>query len=267
MNKKTRICIILISFIFISLSVSSMGIKLFSQDTDNIDKDLYRLINTIQEGGAYADTFSSIIQVETQYPNGKMFNFTFKLYSKEGNKTILVYREPERERGKIILQIDKDYWQYFPRTGKSIKLSSSNRIVGNLSGADMLKTPLLDNYGYEILEKNDTEEGIKYRLEFTPKTREVPYGKIISEYIDSKIIRSELYSRAGVKMKIVEYSQHIENENGYYIPSKTKMISAVNDKEYSVFELKKLKVLSNIPDELFNPQNLDKVSEYDQKHY
>ncbi len=267
MSKKTNISFIMtLTLILILSGIAITTTMLFSQGSDNIDKELYQLVSTIKEGGAYADSFSSLIKVETQFPNGKRYAFTFKLYSKDGNKTILIYREPERERGKIILQIDDDYWEYFPKTGNSVKLSSSSRIVGNLSSADMLRTPLLEDYNYKVLDKEKTDDEIKYRLEFTPKSKRVPYGKIISEYLDYKIIRSELYSRAGVKMKIVEYSKHIKNENGLYIPRRTKISSAVNEKEYSVFELENLKVLDDIPDELFDPQKLDKVSEYDKNH-
>lgn len=249
MKKKLYLFVVILFIIIISVNVF-----IFSQNNE----EEKRLLKVIKQGAMYSDSFTGEVEVKSHELNGRDYEFEFKVFSKGRNKTILVFLEPESEKNKIILHVGDSYWQHFPRTNSTIILSASSNITGSLTNVDIIRPPLLDKYSYEIISRDENDNDITHVVQFTPKNRRTPYGKIITTYINFKETHSEIYSRGGILLKEVEHYDYIENEEGVFIPIESKITNSININQYSYFKLSNLKN-NEIPDYLFKPDNVKDV--------
>lgn len=256
MTKKLLIIIIVICLIF-AVKLAMTNEKAYSQHTQEV-AELLKLINT---GGMFSESFKATIYAKAHEDKNKTYNFKLNIYSKGRDKTILVFLEPKSEKGKIILHIGDSYWQYFPRTKSIIILSASSHVAGNMSNVDIIRPPILDKYNYNIIDSIDgieQENDVKYIVEFTPKSKRVYYSKIITEYTNFKETYSEIYSRTGILLKKIWYSNHVKNNDNVYIPVEAKIVNVIDENQYSTFRSEDLESL-DIPDKLFNPDNMENI--------
>ena len=240
----------LILFITITVSIS------FSIAGQNVsDQDLLNLLNSNQTFYLY---FKADLNFEVHSVDKDADISEFTLYVND-KASLVRFEKPSREKGKIILQIDNKYWIYFPKTRRSSALSPLTSLAGNASNSDVLREPDAEFYDISILKKAENNNGIA-EVVFDANSRDAAYGKIVSHYDGYRKIYSEIFSRSGILLKKVEYSDHVSGSNpNVYLASYAKIIDGRNSEKFTIMKIDNIEPMDSINDSWFKPGNLGRV--------
>ena len=244
MKKIISNCFLLMIFALINLNAQSLSENEFM---DYLISDEY-----------YDPIFSADLTFEIYSPNREKSVATFSMYENKG-KSIVKYKSPPKEKGKIILQLDSKYWMYFPKTRASSVLSPLSALVGNASNSDVLREPDSRLYNVKLIDHPDPR-GDRTIL-FEAKSRKAPYGRVITHYDGYKKLFSEIYSRSDILLKTVEFSEHIPGSRAQkgFLPLFSKIQDARNSKKYTIMKFSNVQALNSINENWFNPNNLGRV--------
>ncbi|MDH4261804.1 MAG: outer membrane lipoprotein-sorting protein [Spirochaetia bacterium] len=219
------------------------------------------------ESLAILEKFRKILSVDREYKvTGQMALYTpdqkpqvkkYTVYA-QNDKTLLIFTQPERDRGKIILLIKDQLWQYFPKIQKTLVINASMNLSGGLNLSDILSSTLFQWYGFTRCDFSS--EGNLYILTFQALTRNSPYGTVKYYFSDGKIEYFEAYARSGILLKKVVFVKYDKDEQGQIFPSQLKIINALAENDYTLIQMSSYQAMK-IPAYYFNPSALDKVSE------
>lgn len=99
-----------------------------------------------------AASYEMKIKVETEDGNS-----VFQVYLKGQDKTLIVTKEPARDRGRNMLMLDRDFHAYVPNLKRSMKLSLMQKLSGQVANGDISRTRWAGDYDV-TLEKEDAKE-------------------------------------------------------------------------------------------------------------
>lgn len=95
----------------------------------------------------------------------------FQVFLKGQEKTLIVAKEPARDRGRNMLMLDRDFHAYVPNLKRAMKLSLSQKLQGQVANGDISRTRWAGDYE-PTLEKETAAErqlilkGIKPNLTY-----------------------------------------------------------------------------------------------------
>ncbi len=202
-----------LSFIFISMFYFSSVTGLFAETDEFAAKKIVRKIDELYR----SDSSYAMIEMEIVTPHWKR---TLKINSWSMGKkhTFIRILEPKKERGMATLRIDKEMWNFFPKTNKVMKIPPS-MMMGSWMGSDFTNDDLvkeynyLDDYHFSIINPKDAKKGIKY-VKCIPKAgvpivwghvvlavKQNDYMPVFQKYYDEKgNLKREMYFREVKKM-------------------------------------------------------------------
>ena len=189
----------------------------------------------------------------------------FSISKDNGDKMLLFFKTPKRDRGVGFLKIESDEGNklslFIPKLKKIRRISSNNQsdsfMGSDLSFEDMLSRDL-DDFTYKILDL--TDDGM-YILETKPKLEDSEYSHHISwvSKNESLIKKEESYdtNRKLLKEKIFEYVLI----QGYDIISKID-VTNVQDKHQTILFFNTLGVDEEISNDTFQEKNLKRFKKF-----
>lgn len=80
-----------------------------------------------------------------------------QVYLKGQDKTLIVTKEPARDRGRNMLMLDRDFHAYVPNLKRSMKLSLAQKMQGQVANGDISRTRWAGDYTV-TLEKSENGE-------------------------------------------------------------------------------------------------------------
>lgn len=99
-----------------------------------------------------ADSYEMKISVET--PENKS---VFQVYLKGQDKTLIVTKEPSRDKGRNMLMLDRDFQAYVPNLKRSMRLSLAQKLSGQVANGDISRTRWYGDY-MATKEREDSKE-------------------------------------------------------------------------------------------------------------
>jgi outer membrane lipoprotein-sorting protein len=210
------------------------------------------ILRQIDAGNRFAESYTAILRVASHEPDGPTSLTSYRMYAKGPRKILLVYLEPSKDLGKKIAMNGDSYWFYFPRAGRSMLIRPVSTLTGSIAVGDMIGQPLLELYVFAGSEESG-DGGT--RLSFTARGKASPYGRVVYEYRDDRIVSQSCYTRSGLLLKVVTFVAYTEGRDGPYA---TKMVvrNAVYPDYYSLIEVSALAAVPSIPDFWFTPEGL-----------
>lgn len=130
---------------FKMLLILSAIIFMSQAQAQNLD-DLLEKTDSIRNPG---ETFEMTIAVE-----GEDSKQVFQVFLKGKEKTLIVTKEPARDRGRNMLMLDRDFHAYVPNLKRSMRLSLAQKLTGQVANGDIARTRWAGDY-------NVTQEGEK----------------------------------------------------------------------------------------------------------
>lgn len=82
---------------------------------------------------------------------------TFDVHIKGQDKTLIVTKEPVRDKGRNMLMIDRDFNAYVPNLKRSMRLSLAQKLSGQVANGDISRTRWAGDYSV-TKEKEDANE-------------------------------------------------------------------------------------------------------------
>lgn len=98
----------------------------------------------------------------------------FQVYLKGQDKTLIVTKEPGRDKGRNMLMLDRDFHAYVPNLKRSMRLSLAQKLSGQVANGDISRTRW---YGdYEVKKESETAGEVQLLLKGTKDN--LTYGAI-----------------------------------------------------------------------------------------
>lgn len=95
----------------------------------------------------------------------------FQVYLKGQDRTLIVAKEPARDRGRNMLMIERDFHAYVPNLKRAMKLSLSQKIQGQVANGDISRTRWAGDYRPTLEQESPQErqlllKGVKPNLTY-----------------------------------------------------------------------------------------------------
>ncbi|MFO1471673.1 MAG: outer membrane lipoprotein-sorting protein [Turneriella sp.] len=152
-------------------------------------------------------SFRMKIKVISERPEQAQQEIFLETYVKDRTTSVVKFLNPPREKGKAMLMINDDLWMYIPGSKRTFRISPQQRLIGDVSNADVARVNFAEDYNSTILKQHDKAEGKDcYLLELTAKNR-VSYHKIHYwvEHKTYRPIKATFFAVSGKPLKYATY--------------------------------------------------------------
>ena len=188
----------------------------------------------------------------------------FSISKDDGNKMLLFFKSPKRDKGIGFLKIESeetDKMSLFIPKLKKIRRISSNKQSDSFMGSDLSYEDMLsrdlDKFNYKIISEDDNF----YILKTTPKNNDSEYSwhKSWVSKQDLFIVKEESYDKKNKLLK-EKFFEHT-------IISNYKLISKINvhnvqKNHRTVLEINNLEINGDISDDIFQEKNLKRFEKF-----
>jgi outer membrane lipoprotein-sorting protein len=157
-------------------------------------------------------SFRMKIKVTSERPDQAKQEMFLETYVKDRTTSVVKFVNPPRERGKAMLMVNDDLWMYIPGSKRTFRISPQQRLMGDVSNADVARVNFADDYNSTILKKTDKVDGKDcYQLELTAKTK-VSYAKIHYwvEHKTYRPVKATFFAVSGKPLKYATYTGYKE---------------------------------------------------------
>jgi len=184
----------------------------------------------------------------------------FEVRVRESTKSLVVYRQPVKQRGRAMLLDGPNMWIYIPGTSRPMRISAQQQLVGAVSNADVARVVFSLDYDTERVEKLRADEGPALKLSLRAKQRTSSYQTIalwVGER-DYRPLKAEFYSLSGKLVRTIRYTGY-QSVLGAQRPTVLEIADAINPSAgatltFSDFEIKET------PAEHYQPSYLTRLS-------
>lgn len=239
--KKTGFFTIAILFVF-CISAYSLDAKFTGAYAESLLKSV--------DKSMYPQIFKSSLTMATYRTGRQPLIYTYEIYSKGQDKSLMKIMAPARDKGKKILLNGDNLWMYMPDVSRPIRLSRKQAFMGStFSNEDLASSGWADNYIAEITQ----QKGSLIMLVLKAKKKEVAYAKI-EMWIDdvTKVPTESVYfglSGKAIKKMIFSNPQTIA---GLLRPLDMKMEDLLEEGAYTEVKMLKMEELQSVPDYMFD---------------
>jgi outer membrane lipoprotein-sorting protein len=168
-------------------------------------------------------------------------------------KTLISTIKPRRDRGRNMLMRDTQMWAYIPNLKRAVRVSLSQRLVGQAANGDISRMRWTGDYNAAIESQNDRH----WTLFLTGNKQGLTYAKIrvIIEKGTFHPLFTEYLTLNGRVLKKAQFTDYREL-CGRMRPSEIRIQDAVRESDKSVIKVLAMEV-RQFPASLFSPDNLD----------
>lgn len=206
-----------------------------------------------------SESFQVDVTINTTAPGQQADMHKYRVLSKGNENSVVMVTEPASERGQIMLMKGRDLWIFMPEISQPVRLSLSQRLVGQVANGDLARANFAGDYNATIL-RTDIVDGEKhYVLELIGVDRSVTYHKVLYWVRQSNFWphRAEFYSLSDRLLKTSRY-ENFQTLLGTLRPTRLVMEDALRKGEESVLEYSAM-TLRDLPDKVFTKDYLKKL--------
>ncbi len=247
-NRMLRV-LVLLPFLFTSFSVSAIEIK-----------ELIQHIDELWRGDTSRATMS--MTVKTQRYERSM---TMEAWSKGKEYSLVVIRQPIKDKGIATLKVKDNIWNYLPKIDRVTKVPSS-MMSGSWMGSHFTNDDLVKESTFEDDYKSSiTFEGVRdgisiYEMTSVPKEdAAVVWGKVVMQ-IEQKTLaphQAFYYDEEGLLIRTMTFDQP-QQINKLTVPMRLTLQPEDKPDESTVIVYKEIKLDIPIEENFFSLQNLQR---------
>jgi len=172
------------------------------------------------------------------------------------DKSLARFVFPPADRGKILLMVGPNLWVYLPATDRPLRISPQQRLLGDVSHADVMRV----NFGGDYVPALDGDDQVEGRACHVLELRGVVEGATyhrIRYWVERETflpVKAEFYAITGLLLKTARYTRYRE-VLGALRPTEVQIRDAVRADALSRMIYTKLR-LEPLRDEIFHPTYL-----------
>ncbi len=201
-------------------------------------------------------SFRMKIRVTSERPDQDKQEMYLETYVKDRTTSVVKFTDPPRERGKAMLMVNDDLWMYIPGSKRTFRISPQQRLMGDVSNADVARVNFADDYNSTILKKAEKAEGKTcYVLELTAKNK-VSYAKIHYwiEHETYRPVKATFFAVSGKPLKYATYTGY-KNVAGAMRPTIVHIVDGIKPDWKSEIHYTSMGV-KTFPDSIFQQSAL-----------
>jgi outer membrane lipoprotein-sorting protein len=168
----------------------------------------------------------------------------------------MLYVEPPRDAGKMLLLNGSNLWFYDPASRQSVRISPQQKLSGQASAGDVLSENLAADYAATILDTETVEDGDRqqrrcWHLELKAADDAATYNRVEYWVEDPSYtpIKAKLYADSGALLKVLYYRNFIPRD-GRNQPTEAVIVNAVDSTLVTTADFSDLS-FQDIPDAWF----------------
>ena len=231
-------------FLFFLFPVTSQC-QTYDQEAESILKK----VDEIRSPGA---NFIFTVQVKLDAPDAQPNIFEVRV--RESTKSIVLYQQPVKQRGRALLLDGDNMWIFIPGTSRPLRISPQQQLLGGVSYADVAR--VVFSLDYRVIQKEDEQTGPILHLEaLNPK---IPYRFItLSLSQDMHPLRADFFS-ISKKLLRTAYYEDYQNIQGALRPMRIRIISSIDLKQNATMSYSNF-IIKETPLEYYQPSYLSRI--------
>ena len=190
-------------------------------------------------------------------------SMTMEAWSRGKEDSLVLIREPIKDRGIATLKVKENIWNYLPKINRVTKVPAS-MMSGSWMGShftndDLVKdSTFIDDYDSSVSFEGERDGVSVYEVSSIPKAdAAVVWGKVVMSIRQDNFapITASYFDEDGVQVRIMNFDR-IEQIDGRAIPMRMTLIPEDKPGESTVVEYKKIAFGMPLDDNFFSLRNL-----------
>jgi outer membrane lipoprotein-sorting protein len=188
---------------------------------------------------------------------------TMEAWSRGKDYSLVVIREPVKDRGIATLKVKENIWNYLPKINRVTKVPAS-MMSGSWMGShftndDLIKeSTYVDDYDSHISFEGERDGTLIYEVTSIPKPdAAVVWGKVMMSIRQDNFapITATYYDEDGVRVRVMDFD-HIEEVDGRAIPMRMTLIPEDKPGESTVVEYRDIAFGMALEEDFFSLRGL-----------
>lgn len=228
-------------------------------DIKDLDESPQSILEKSDEIRFPKESFQVDVSIKTTSPGQSDEVRKYQVLSKGNENSIVMVTEPASERGQAMLMKGRDLWIFMPSVSQSIRLSLSQRLIGQVANGDLARANFTGDYTASLLRIDVIDDEKYYVLELIGVDKSVTYQKVLYWVQQSNYwpYRAEFYSISNRLLKTSHY-KNFEMILGKLRPSRLVMEDALREGEISTLEYSEMKLV-DLHDKVFTKDYLKRL--------
>ncbi len=216
------------------------------------------ILEKVDQIRAPANTFTFHLKV-TVNKSDEDSKAEFFVRVKDARKSLVIYKSPPLNRGRVLLLIENNMWIYIPGTRNPLRISPQQQIMGRVSNADAARVVFSLDYSADSITQ-DVLGGQKIlKMSLTAKTTGAAY-KSITLWIENenyRPIKAEFFAVSGKLLKTTYYKEY-KDILGQKRPTVLEVHDGIRESEVSIMEYSDIRI-EDTPDAYYQKTFMDRV--------
>jgi hypothetical protein len=204
------------------------------------------------------ESFQVEVEIVSKTGDSEPESRRYRILAKGNEAAIVLTVEPQSERGQALLMRGRDLWVFMPDVSQPIRLSLSQRLVGQVANGDVARANFSGDYTAKILRYDPCGDEACYVLELEANDSAVAYHRVVY-WVEQQTFhpfKAEFYAISGRLLKTATYGA-FKPLGGKIRPTEVLIEDAVK-KGQSLLSYSGLR-LRDLPDKVFNKDYLKRL--------
>ncbi len=178
---------------------------------------------------------------------------------KNFKKSLVIYRYPPTQKGRVILMVDNNMWIYFPGTKKPVRISPAQQLLGQVSNADVARVVYNLDYTAESIEEDNSGKKPLLKMLLKAKSNGAAYGSINLWMTKGsyKLVKAKFFTLSGRLLKTIYYKGY-KQLLGRERPTILEVHDAIKKSETTIMEYMDMRV-EDTPDKYFQKTFMQRI--------
>lgn len=244
---------------FIRIISACLAIGLCAAGVRAQEMDAADILRKTDSVRSPSPNFAFTVQLQSRTRAGQSES-EFEVSIRESTKSLVLYRQPLKQRGRALLLDGPNMWIHIPGTNRPIRISAQQQLVGAVSNADVARVVFSIDYASERIEKVRLGDTPALKLSLRAKQPTSSYQTIqlwVGEQ-DYRPLKAEFFSLSGKLVRTIQYGGY-KPVLGRQRPTVLEITDAINPSVSATLTFSNFRI-KETPAEYYQPSYLGRLS-------
>ena len=244
--------------IVIGVGLLAPGLELAADDTEYVE-----ILRSIDQSRSFDDTdFSAVFTMASEKPDEETSVFKAQMFRRDGqDKFVMIFLEPDVQRGQGYLQVDENLWFYDPESRKFSHSSLRENLQDSEArNGDINQSTLAADYAVESATEGRLGRYDVHILDLTARHNEVtfPRVKMWIRQDNNLVLKVQNFSLSGRLVRSDYFPKYVSVE-GRFLASQMLFVDELKEGERTQVTMANTS-LAQVPDSVFTKSYLERVN-------
>ena len=206
-----------------------------------------------------SDNFIFTVKLHSQTSSSENES-EFEVLVRNSTKSLVLYRQPIKQRGRALLLDGTNMWIYIPGTSRPVRISPQQQLVGAVSNADVARIVFNLDYIADSVEKQNLDDLSILKLDLHARQNDVPYQRVQLWVAEKNLhpMKAAFFSLSGKLIRTIEYDGY-QNILGQQRPTILRIFDVINPTIKATLSYSNFKI-QETPEEYYQPSYLGRLA-------